>query len=192
MEKGYRFRIYPTQKREEGTPNHRYLRNSYKKLVREQRWLSRKTIGSSNYEKQRIKVARINEHIKNQRSASAYKMTTELIHSNDVVCMEDLAVRNIMKNHKLARAMSDAAWGEIKRQMENKSRWYGKVNIQVGRFYPSSQMCSCGYKNQEVKDMSVRVWKCPECGLEHERYINAAKNIRMEGLRLLATKRNKE
>ena len=174
------------------TPNHHYLKNSYKKLIREQRRLSRKTIGSSNYEKQRIRVARIHEHIKNQRGDSIHKMTTELIQSNDVICMEDLAIRNMMKNHKLARAISDAAWGEIRRQLDYKSRWYGKVFIQVGRFYPSSQMCSCGYKNPEIKDLSVRFWKCPECGLEHDRDINAAKNIKMEGLRLLTTKQNKK
>ena len=117
-------------------------------------------------------------------------MTTELIHSNDVICMEDLAVKNMMKNHKLARAISDASWGEIRRQLEYKSRWYGKAFIRVSRFYPSNQMCSCGYKNPEVRDMSVRFWKCPECGLEHDRDINAAKNIRMEGLSLLTTKNN--
>jgi len=166
-------------------PNNRYLNESTKKLVREQRRLSRKTIGSANREKQRVRVAKIHERIANQRNDSIHKMTTGLVHVYDVICMEDLAVRNMMKNHRLARSVSDAAWGEIKRQLEYKSGWYGKTFIQVGRFYPSSQLCQCGYKNQDVKDLSVRFWVCPQCGLEHDRDVNAACNVLSEGQRLL-------
>ena len=166
-------------------PNNRYLNESTKKLVREQRRLSRKTIGSANREKQRVRVAKIHERIANQRNDSIHKMTTGLVHVYDVICMEDLAVRNMMKNHRLARSVSDAAWGEIKRQLEYKSGWYGKTFIQVGRFYPSSQLCQCGYKNPDVKDLSVRFWVCPECGMEHDRDVNAACNVLSEGLRLL-------
>ena len=109
--------------------NHHHLNKSTKKLAREQRRLSRKQSGSANYEKQRVKVARVHEDVANQRNDSIHKMTTGLARGYDVICMEDLAVRNMLKNHKLARSISDAAWGEIKRQLEYKSGWYGKTFI---------------------------------------------------------------
>ena len=164
--------------------NHRCLKKSTKKLAREQRRLSRKQSGGANYEKQRIKVARVHEDVANRRLDSHRKMTTELVRNYDIICMEDLAVRNMMKNHKLARSISDAAWGEIVRQVKYKCEWYGKTLAQVGRFYPSSQLCQCGYKNPDVKDLKVRFWTCPECGKEHDRDSNAAENVLIEGLRL--------
>ena len=167
-------------------PNHKYLSKSSKKLAREQRRLSRKTIGGSNYEKQRIKVAKVHEQIAGKRSDSIHKMTTELVKKNDIIVMEDLAVTNMIKNRRLSKAIADASWGEIKRQLEYKCEWHGRTFVQVGRFYPSSQLCQCGYRNADVKDLKIRFWSCPECGLEHDRDINAAKNILREGLRLLS------
>ena len=173
---------------EDDYPNHKHLSKSSKKLAREQRRLSRKTIGGSNYEKQRIKVAKVHEQIASKRSDSIHIMTTELVRNNDVIVMEDLAVTNMMKNRKLSKAIADASWGETKRQLEYKCKWHGRTFLQVGRFYPSSQLCECGYRNADVKDLKIRFWSCPECGLEHDRDVNAAKNILREGLRLLSLK----
>jgi len=168
--------------------NHKYLNRSSKKLAREQRRLSRKTIGGSNFEKQRIKVAKVYEQIAAKRSDSIHKMTTELVRKNDIIVMEDLAVTNMIKNRKLSKAIADASWGEIKRQLEYKCEWHGRMFVQVGRFYPSSQLCQCGYRNADVKDLKIRFWSCPQCGLEHDRDVNAAMNILREGLRLLLLK----
>jgi len=166
--------------------NNRYLKKTSEKLTKAQRSLSRKQIGSKNREKARIKVARLQEHVANQRLDSIHKMTTQIIKENDVICVEDLHVRGMVKNRKLAKHISDASWGEVVRQLKYKADWHNKAIIQVDRFFPSSQLCECGYLNTDVKDLSIRIWKCPECKQINERDINAAKNILNEGLRLLA------
>ena len=162
--------------------NNKRLNKSEKKLARLQRQLSRKSKGSNRRAKARIKVARQYEKISNQRKDDIHKATTELARNYDLICVEDLNVKGMVKNHRLAKSVSDASMGEFHRQLAYKCEWYGKKLVKVDRFYPSSQLCSeCGYRNREVKDLSVRMWTCPECGVIHDRDINAAKNILAEG-----------
>jgi putative transposase len=167
--------------------NPKHYAKSQRKLAREQRRLSRKQKGSRNREKQRVKVACVHERVANQRNDTLHKLTTDLVRKYDVIALESLRIKNMVRNHKLARNISDASLGEFARQLEYKSAWYGRRLARVNTFYPSSQLCGgCGYQNAGVKDLSVRQWTCPICGAEHDRDINAARNILKEGLRLLA------
>ena len=158
-----------------------------KKLATEQRKLARKVKGRKNYEKQRIKVAKIYEKIHNTRLDYLHKVSHKLISENQVIVSENLSVSNMIKNHHLAKAISDCSWYELTRQLQYKADWHNRQYIKIGRFVPSSQICSiCGCANSKTKDLSVREWTCPNCGSTHDRDVNAAINILNEGLRLLS------
>ena len=167
--------------------NQKLIKKYEDKLAKEQRKLAHKQKGSSNWNKQRIKVAKIHEKISNTRKDYLHKISHELVNENQVIVSEDLAVKNMVKNHNLAKSISDCGWYELTRQLDYKSDWNNRNYIKIGRFTKSSQPCSvCGYINPETKDLSVREWTCPQCGTVHDRDVNAAINILNEGLRMLS------
>ena len=165
--------------------NPKYLEKSMRKLVREQRKLSRKQKGSNNRNKQRVKVALVHEKITNQRNDFLQKQSTILIRENQTICIEDLKVKNMMRNHKLAQHIGSASWSKFFDMLAYKAVWYGNDVVKVPTMYPSSQTCSCcGYKNPLVKNLTVRIWECPDCHTVHNRDSNASINILNKGLQM--------
>lgn len=162
------------------------LRKNLAKLKREQRKLSKMTFGSNCYLRQKQRVAKLHEHIANQRKDYLHKVSHKLINENQVVCLEDLYVKGLLKNHHLALSISDVGWSEFVSMLQYKADWYGRTVQKIGRFYPSSQICSnCGCVTGK-KSLHIREWICPKCGAKHDRDVNAAINILQEGIRLLA------
>ena len=162
--------------------NPKGFKAKYRQLRRAQKALSRKQKGSKNREKARLKVARVHQAIADARIDNLHKLTTRLVRENQTITVENLAVKNMVKNPKLALAISDASWGELVRQLEYKCDWYGRTLIKIDRWFPSSKRCfECGYIVEKLP-LNIREWNCPNCGTHHDRDINAAKNVLAAGL----------
>ena len=174
--------------------NNKFTSKMEKKLKREQRKLSRRALlaknkgtnlfEAKNYQKQKRKVARLHEKVMNQRTDFLNKLSTEIIKNHDIICIEDLNVKGMLRNHKLARSISDVSWSSFVAKLQYKADWYGREIIKVDTWFPSSQICSeCGHKDGK-KSLDIREWTCPICHTHHDRDINASINILTEGLRI--------
>ncbi|WP_413376619.1 IS200/IS605 family element RNA-guided endonuclease TnpB [Alkalihalobacillus sp. 1P02AB] len=177
--------------------NHQFTSKMEKKLKREQRKLSRRALrakkkgvqllDAKNYQKQKVKVARLHERVLNQRDDFLNKLSTEIIKNHDIVCIEDLNTKGMLRNHKLAKSISDVSWSAFVTKLEYKAKWSDKTIMKVSRWFPSSQICSCCGHQEGKKSLEIRVWTCPACHQHHDRDINASRNLLAEGLRILAS-----
>ena len=166
--------------------NNKILYKYQKQLTKLQRQFAHKNKGSNNWNKHRIKIAKVYEKITNIRKDYLHKISSRLIKENQFIFSEDLNISGMIKNHKLAKSIHDASWYELTRQLQYKSEWYGRTYKKISRYYPSSQLCNvCGYKNEDTKNLSVRFWVCSNCNTEHDRDLNASINILNEGLKLI-------
>lgn len=174
--------------------NLKFRKQLEEKLKREQRKLSRRALlaktesrklsEAKNYQKQRIKVAKIHEKIMNKRIDFLNKLSSNIIKNHDIICIETLNTKRLLHNHKLAKSIADVSWANFVNKLEYKAKWYGREIIKIDRLYPSSQICSvCGYRDGK-KSLDIREWSCPNCHTHHDRDINASKNILAEGLRI--------
>lgn len=176
--------------------NNRFTSKMEKKLKREQRKLSRRALlakkkainlfEAKNYQKQKRKVARLHEKVMNQRNDFLNKLSTEIIKNHDIICIEDLNTKGMLRNHKLAKSISDVSWSSFVTKLQYKADWYGRKIIKIDKRFPSSQICSeCGHQDGK-KSLEIREWTCPICHAHHDRDINASINILTEGLRIQA------
>ena len=165
--------------------NPKYLNKVEKKIKHLNRLYSKKTKGSKNKEKARFKLAAAYEKLSNKRKDNLHKITSKLIKENDIICIENLNVKGMSKNHKLAKAIQDASFGTLVSMLKYKAAWHNRRIIEIGRFFPSSKLCSsCGYR-MNYMGLEIRKWTCPQCNTIHDRDINAAINIMNEGLKIL-------
>ena len=166
-------------------PNHKFLKKAERKMRREQRKLSRRKKGSANWKKQKRKVALVYERVSNQRKDVIHKATTQAVRESQAIAVEDLNVKGMTKNHRIAKAVNDASMSEMIRQLQYKCDWYRRDFVKIDRWFPSSKTCGeCGCVFDDLT-LSMREWTCPECGAHHDRDLNAARNIAEEGRRLL-------
>lgn len=167
--------------------NNRWTGTYAKKLKENQRHLSKKIKGSSKYNKQKLKVAKLHKKIANSRLDNLHKVSTELIKNYDIIYLEDLNIKGMIKNHKLSKHIADASWGKFLTLLEYKALWNDKQIVKIDRFFPSSKKCSCcGYINQNL-DLSIREWTCPSCKTKLDRDFNASKNILKEGIKIISS-----
>jgi len=166
--------------------NPKFFAKDEKQLAHAQRQHAKKKKSGKNRRKAQLKVARIHARIADRRRDYQHKLSTDIIRENQVVCVESLQVKNMVQNHKLAKAISDVGWSEFVSQLEYKAQWYGRTLVKIDKFYPSSKRCfDCGHILDSLT-LDIRFWTCPECGIQHDRDINAAKNILAAGLAVAA------